>query len=72
MNDSCINNIDVGKGQKIVMIEEQFPSNYYSWERLANESGGVLEVVAAPEELINRVLTFKNHFIEPNMYKKVV
>ena len=24
------------------------------------------------DELINRVLTFKNHFIEPNMYKKVV
>lgn len=42
-------NLPVGSGQNIVVTHEQFPGNYYSWERLAAESGGSLRVARPPE-----------------------
>jgi selenocysteine lyase/cysteine desulfurase len=42
-------NLPVKKGQSILVLEEQFPSNYYSWQRRAEEAGAALKVVAWPE-----------------------
>ncbi len=41
-------NAGLGKGDKIVVAEGQFPSNYYAWERLCREKGCRMEVVPAP------------------------
>lgn len=43
------NNISLQAGEKIVLAGEQFPSNYYPWKRLADRSGGIIEMVDAPE-----------------------
>ncbi len=43
-------NVPVKKGQSILVLEEQFPSNYYSWQRLAEENGASLKVVPWPED----------------------
>jgi selenocysteine lyase/cysteine desulfurase len=32
-------------GQNIVLVDEQFPSNYYTWERLCREKGGALKLI---------------------------
>ena len=42
-------NLPVKKGQSILVLAEQFPSNYYSWQRKAEESGVPLKVVPWPE-----------------------
>ena len=42
-------NLPVGKGQSILVLDEQFPSNYYIWQRLAAERGAALKVVPWPE-----------------------
>ncbi|MGA7575757.1 MAG: aminotransferase class V-fold PLP-dependent enzyme [Terriglobales bacterium] len=42
-------NLPIGKGQRILVLEEQFPSNYYAWQRRAEETGAALKVVAWPE-----------------------
>ncbi len=42
-------NLPVKKGQSILVLEEQFPSNYFSWQRRADETGAALKVVAWPE-----------------------
>jgi selenocysteine lyase/cysteine desulfurase len=42
-------NLPVKKGQSILVLEEQFPSNYYSWQRRAEEAGASLKIVAWPE-----------------------
>lgn len=42
-------NIKVKAGQKIVVLAEQFPSNYYPWKRLCDENGAELVVVNAPK-----------------------
>ena len=43
-------NVPVKKGQSILVLAEQFPSNYYPWQRLADETGAALKVVAWPED----------------------
>jgi selenocysteine lyase/cysteine desulfurase len=42
-------NLPVKKGQSILVLAEQFPSNYYPWQRRAEETGATLKVVAWPE-----------------------
>ncbi len=44
-------NLSADPGQKILLLEEQFPSHYYAWERLANESGAKLCIVKEPSDL---------------------
>lgn len=41
-------NIRLQPGEEILVLEEQFPSNYYSWQRLAEEQGAVLRKVGHP------------------------
>jgi selenocysteine lyase/cysteine desulfurase len=43
-------NLPLQKGQSVLVLEEQFPSNYYPWQRHAEETGAKLKVVAWPED----------------------
>jgi len=43
-------NLPAKKGQSILVLAEQFPSNYYPWQRLADETGAALKVVAWPKD----------------------
>jgi len=43
-------NLTVRKGQSILVLAEQFPSNYYPWQRLAEENGATLKVVPWPAD----------------------
>jgi len=43
-------NLPAGKGQKIVVLDEQFPSNYYPWHQLADQRGADLKVVRWPAD----------------------
>jgi selenocysteine lyase/cysteine desulfurase len=47
-------NLNLKKGQHIVVTAEQFPSNYYSWKSVADEAGASLKSIAPPEEFIDR------------------
>ncbi len=42
-------NVPVRRGQNLVVVHEQFPSNVYPWMRLAREAGAELRVVRPPE-----------------------
>ncbi len=43
-------NLPARKGQAILVLDEQFPSNYYPWQRLAEQSGASLKSVRWPED----------------------
>jgi len=43
-------NIPVKRGQSIVVLAEQFPSNVYPWRRLAQRTGATLATVARPKD----------------------
>jgi selenocysteine lyase/cysteine desulfurase len=45
----AMHNVPIARGQSIVVLGEEFPSNYYSWEHRARESGAVLCIVARGE-----------------------
>ena len=45
---TAMHNLPVRKGQSILVLAEQFPSNYYPWQRLAGRNGAALKVVAWP------------------------
>jgi selenocysteine lyase/cysteine desulfurase len=43
-------NLPVREGQQILVLDEQFPSNYYPWQRLAQDRGASLQIVRWPED----------------------
>ena len=43
-------NTPLSRGQNVVVLHEQFPSNVYTWRRLCEESGAELRTVEPPEE----------------------
>lgn len=51
---TVVRNAALNKGDKILVAAEQFPSNYYPWQRLANDRGGSLTVVGPDKDLKGR------------------
>ncbi len=47
---TAASNIHVGAGEKIVVLAEQFPSNYYTWKKLAEQRGAQLQTVPVPAD----------------------
>jgi selenocysteine lyase/cysteine desulfurase len=43
-------NLAMVPGQRIVLLEDQFPSNVYPWLDLANRDGGSVDIVARPDD----------------------
>lgn len=41
-------NVRIAPGQTVVMLESQFPSNYYVWRRVAARDGGEVVIVPRP------------------------
>jgi selenocysteine lyase/cysteine desulfurase len=47
-------NIKIGKGDELIVAGDQFPSNFYTWERLCQDTSATLRIVKAPDDLIER------------------
>lgn len=47
---TAAHNLPLNKGQSILVLDEQFPSNYYPWQRLADKQGGSIKTVPWPED----------------------
>lgn len=58
------NNLHLRRGDQIVVVGEQFPSNYYAWERKANENGAQIHIVTAPEDTENRGKIWNKRILE--------
>jgi len=61
---TAMKNIPFEKGDEIVVLEEQFPSNYYTWQQLKLEMGVVVKTIAAPELLPGRGQRWNNQILE--------
>ncbi len=51
---NVVKNIKLTASDNIIVAAEQFPSNYYPWQSVHQDSGAKLKVIAPPDELINR------------------
>ncbi len=56
-------NLEVQRGQNLVVMHEQFPSNVYTWHRLATETGATLRTVPPPDGP-NRGTRWNERFID--------
>jgi len=45
---TAAHNLTARKGQSVLVLDEQFPSNYYPWQRLAEQVGATLKIVPWP------------------------
>ncbi len=54
-------NLPAKKGQSILVLAEQFPSNYYPWQRLAEDNGASLKVVPWPSNKLGNNDNDKNN-----------
>ena len=48
------NNIKLQKGDEIIVVNEQFPSNIYIWQQTAAKHGASIKTVAPPEGFAHR------------------
>jgi len=51
---SVARNLIIGPGEKIIVAADQFPSNYYPWQRLAAANKAEVVAVTPPDELEQR------------------
>ncbi|MEL6917186.1 MAG: aminotransferase class V-fold PLP-dependent enzyme [Bacteroidota bacterium] len=48
------NNVPLKKGDEIVLVDEQFPSNVYVWKKVAEKFGAHLKIVSPPKDFKQR------------------
>jgi selenocysteine lyase/cysteine desulfurase len=51
---SVARNIKLSPADNMIVAAEQFPSNYYPWQRVQQDSGAKLKAIAPPDDLMNR------------------
>ncbi|MFK7935971.1 MAG: aminotransferase class V-fold PLP-dependent enzyme [Saprospiraceae bacterium] len=56
-------NIQLSANQKVIVADEQFPSNIYTWKRLTDETGATLQLISAPTKT-DRAENWTNAIIE--------
>lgn len=62
------NNITLKPSDEILIIDEQFPSNYYIWKKLTDQYGAQLKVIKAPETETNKGERW-NHLILESIHQ---
>jgi selenocysteine lyase/cysteine desulfurase len=57
-------NLGIVKGQHIIVAAEQFPSNYYPWHTLCEETGAEIKIVAPEDNLKERGKKWNEKILE--------
>jgi selenocysteine lyase/cysteine desulfurase len=61
---NVVHNLKLSSQDNLVIAGEQFPSNFYPWQRLSQESGASLKTVTAPDVSINRGKLWNERILE--------
>ena len=61
---TAANNITLKKNDEILLIDEQFPSNYYVWDKLAKKFDAKIKIVLMPESKIKRGKSWNEAILE--------
>ena len=57
-------NLNISKSQHIIVAADQFPSNYYTWQSLCNDTGAQMKIVTPPQALVNRGKIWNERVLE--------
>ncbi len=58
------NNIPITKGDEIILVDEQFPSNVYIWKEVAEKKGATITVIKPPKSFENRAVLWNQEILE--------
>jgi selenocysteine lyase/cysteine desulfurase len=61
---SVTKNIQLSPGQKVIVVDEQFPSNIYSWQRLVAEQSAELMIIKPDPDAENRAEQWNHRILE--------
>lgn len=61
---NVVHNLKVTPTDNIIVASEQFPSNYYPWQRLQVDTGVKLKIISAPNSRSNRAKQWNERLIE--------
>ncbi len=61
---NVVKNLSIRKGQHILVVAEQFPSNYYPWKILCDEQGAELHIVVPPQEYRDRGKRWNEYILD--------
>ncbi|WP_299188691.1 aminotransferase class V-fold PLP-dependent enzyme [uncultured Aquimarina sp.] len=61
---NAANNVPIKKGDEIILVDEQFPSNVYIWQEVARKNGAAIKIVRPPVELENRGKRWNENILE--------
>lgn len=61
---NIIHNLKVNGTENIIVAAEQFPSNYYPWHRLSQETGVKIKIVQPPSTNVNRGRGWNERLLE--------
>ncbi len=61
---NVVKNISIEKTQHVLVAAEQFPSNYYPWQRLCEEKGGEVKIISPPPARENRGKIWNQRILE--------
>jgi len=65
----AVNNIPFEAGDEIIVLEEQFPSNYYAWKQLEAEKKVSINTIKAPSIKIGRGKIWNEQILEAISHK---
>src|SRR5688572_5180344 len=57
-------NLGIKKDQHIIVAAEQFPSNYYPWQSLCEETGATIKTITPPEDFEGRGKRWNEKILE--------
>jgi selenocysteine lyase/cysteine desulfurase len=70
---NAVKNIPLSKGQEVIVVSEEFPSDYYPWVVRCQETGATIKTISPPDTLQRRGEQWNARIIEAiNSKTKVV
>ncbi|WP_299433159.1 aminotransferase class V-fold PLP-dependent enzyme [uncultured Aquimarina sp.] len=61
---NAANNVPIKKGDEIILVDEQFPSNVYIWQEVARKNEATIKIIKPPIELENRGKRWNENILE--------
>ncbi|WP_299220988.1 aminotransferase class V-fold PLP-dependent enzyme [uncultured Aquimarina sp.] len=61
---NAANNVPIKKGDEIILVDEQFPSNVYIWQEVAKKNDATIKIIKPPIELENRGKCWNENILE--------
>ncbi len=69
---TAANNVKLNPGDEIILVDEQFPSNVYSWQRAAEKYGARINVIAPPQSFKDRTKNWNRLILDAITQKTAV